>query len=149
MCIRDRRVLGSTPETTEVEGGQKQPISPIPKPSLIAAIALIVEFCTLSARLVVDAEQLVGCLGMPTTPSSLRLIAIRLKEPAFLGTELSMELNMPIIVDVLVHASETFKPQASASGFSVKSTSIVELFGEIFTLDVIVIPSFGVPGIAS
>ena len=86
---------------------------------------------------------------MPTTPSSLRLIAIRLKEPAFLGTELSMELNMPIIVDVLVHASETFKPQASASGLSVKSTSIVELFGEIFTLDVIVIPSFGVPGIAS
>ena len=51
---------GSVPDTTEVDGGQKQPISPMPSPSPILAKARMVEFCTRSARLVVEAEQLMG-----------------------------------------------------------------------------------------
>ena len=86
---------------------------------------------------------------MPTTPLSFKCSVTRRKVPAFLGTELSTELNMPIIAEVRVQASDTLRPQASASELSVRSTSIMALSVSMVTLDVMVMPSDGVPGMAS
>src|ERR1700729_1073482 len=77
-----------------------------------------------SATLVVATEQLCGNFGRPQTEPSFKCRRIRRNEPALRGTDESIELNTPAIVDADAHASLSLKPHSTLSMLSVRSIDI-------------------------
>jgi len=76
-----------------------------------AAMARCVAEVMRSARLVVEAEQLIGWRGMPTTPPS----SVQPDPPHGAGVlrhRMVDRVKIPIYAAVRLHDSETLRPQA-------------------------------------